>query len=90
MKLKRSGIITKIVIAALLVYAIVTLISVYAKTRAAEAENAALSGQIASTAESNEKMAYRIEHSTDDDVISDIARSEYGLGVEGEHTYYGN
>ena len=53
MKFKKAGIITKIVIAALLVYAVVSLVTVRSKTAALNAQTQQLQQQVTDMTQSN-------------------------------------
>lgn len=88
MKLKKAGIITKIVVIALLVYGLVTLVVLAGKIDDVKAEQALLSQEAQELEVQNAEMDYAIEHSTDDDVISDIARDELGLVDPDDKVFY--
>ena len=88
MKFKKAGIITKIVIAALLVYAVVSLVTVRSKTAALNAQTQQLQQQATDTTQSNAEPAYNIEHSEDADTIEEIARDKLGLVKPGEKIFY--
>lgn len=88
MKFKKAGIITKIVIAALLVYAVVSLVTVRSKTAALNAQTQQLQQQITDMTQSNAELEYKIEHSEDADTIEEIARDKLGLVKPGEKIFY--
>lgn len=88
MKLKRAGIITKIVIFALIVYASVTLINLRAQIDAARSDQEALKAQVAEKESSNAELKYEIEHSDDNDTIADVARDNLNLVAPGEKVFY--
>ena len=88
MKFKKAGIITKIVIAALLVYAVVSLVTVRSKTAALNAQTQQLQQQVTDMTQSNAELAYKIEHSEDADTIEEIARDKLGLVKPGEKIFY--
>jgi cell division protein FtsL len=88
MKLKRAGIITKIVIFALIVYATVTLINLRAQIDAAMAERATKQQQVADKETSNAELKYEIEHKDDPDTIAGVARDDLGLVAPGEKVFY--
>lgn len=88
MKLKRAGIITKIIIVALIVYAVVSLVTVKSKTTEAEAKSAELQQQVTKLAEANAELQYGIDHAGDDETIEDIARQKLGLVKPGEIIFY--
>ncbi len=79
MKLKRAGIITKLVIFALIVYASVTLINLRAQINAARTQQLALKEQVTEKETSNAELQYKIEHSEDKEVMADVARDDLNL-----------
>lgn len=88
MKFKKAGIITKLVIAALLVYAVVSLVTVRSKTAALTAQSQQLEQQVADMTQSNAELEYKIEHSEDADTVEEIARDKLGLVKPGEKIFY--
>lgn len=88
MKFEKAGIITKIVIAALLVYAVVSLVTVRSKTAALNAQTQQLQQQVTDMTQSNAELEYKIEHSEDADTIEEIARDKLGLVKPGEKIFY--
>ena len=88
MKLKRAGIITKIVIFALVVYASVTLINMRAQINAALERQAELRQQVTEKQATNDQLQYEIDHRGDSDTIADVARDDLNLVVPGEKVFY--
>ena len=88
MKFKKAGIITKIVIEALLVYAVVSLVTVRSKTAALNAQTQQLQQQVTDMTQSNAELEYKIEYSEDADTIEEIARDKLGLVKPGEKIFY--
>ena len=88
MKFKKTSAITKLVIAALIIYAIVSIVSVKSKTADALKETATLQKQVTQLAEANAELQYGIDHSDDDKTIEDIAREKLGLVKPGEIIFY--
>lgn len=88
MKLKKAGIITKLVVIALLVYGLITLVVLVGKISDVNAEQDLLRQEAQELEIRNAELDYAIEHSTDDDVISDIARDELGLVEPDEQVFY--
>ena len=88
MKFKKAGIITKIVIAALLVSAVGRLVTVRSKTAALNAQTQQLQQQVTDMTQSNAELEYKIEHSEDADTIEEIARDKLGLVKPGEKIFY--
>ena len=88
MKVKRASIFTKLVVAALMVYAVVTLIGLQERIDAGEVQNAMLAQQIEETEISNAALEYSIQNSESSDTLEDIARSKLGLVYPGEKVFY--
>jgi len=88
LKLKRAGILTKLIIVALALYAVVTLISVRDRAQEAEATRAELATEQAALTQKNAELEYQIEHSEDDETIEEIARDKLGLVLPGEKIFY--
>ncbi len=86
MRLRRTGILTKIVLAVLLVYALVTKIGQSDLEKQKRSELEELKSYESQLAASVDGMQYDIDHSTDEDVIRDIAR-EHGFTNPGEEIY---
>ncbi len=90
MKRKLTGILTKIVILALIVYAGVSLVKLVGQIDQALAAKAELEDQVDKQQVQIDELLYDIEHSGDDDVISDYAREKLGLAYEDELVFYGD
>ncbi len=88
MKLRKTGIFTKIVIIALAAYAIVSLLSLKSRLAQAEAYQAKLEEEVSRAELENAGLSYEIEHSADDSTIEDIARDKLGLVKPGEKIFY--
>lgn len=88
MRSRRAGIITKLIISALAVYAVVSLIRIQGRIEDAEQSRDALAGQVHTIQNENASLAYKVEHSTDRETIEDIARSKLGLVLPGEIVFY--
>ncbi len=86
MRVKRSSILTKIVIVVLLVYAVVSLIRINDRKAQAQEDLADLKRQEAGIAADNDDMQYALEHRDDPEVLEDIAR-EHGYTYDGEEIY---
>jgi cell division protein FtsB len=87
MKLKRAGIITKIVIFALIVYASVTLINLRAQIDAARTQQLTLKEQVTQKEALTAELQYKIDHSDDKDIIADVARNDLGYVEPGEKVF---
>ncbi len=88
MKFKRAGIITKLVIAALVIYAIASLAVVRSKTAALNAQGEQLQQQVSELTQQNAALEYQIEHSDDADTAEEIVRDKLGLVKPGEKIFY--
>ena len=88
MKFKRASIFTKIVILALIVYAVISLIGTRERITVAEADRDAYQAEVDALLRENAELEYDIEHASDDEVIADIARSKLGLVFPGEKILY--
>jgi len=88
MKFKRAGIVTKIVILAIIVYAGISLISLKVQVSDAQESHDELQGQVDGVLQTNTELQYAIDHSTDPDTIEDIARNKLGLVKPGEKIFY--
>ena len=88
MKLKRASIFTKIVLLAVIVYAVVMLVDTRARVAEAEADRAALQAQVDAMRQENAELKYDIDHAGDPEVLAEIARSKLGLVKPGEKIYY--
>lgn len=88
MRLRRSGIISKIIIFALIIYAGINLISLRGRIDAAKEDLDTVRRLVAEKELSNAELEYEIEHYNEPEVISDIARSDLGLVLPGEIVFY--
>jgi len=88
MKFKRAGLITKIVILAIIVYAGITLVSLKMQVSDARETRDALQSQVDGVLQTNTELQYAIDHSTDPNTIEDIASNKLGLVKPGEKIFY--
>lgn len=88
MKFKKASIFTKLVIAALMVYAVISLFMVHRQTRQLQDRAATLQQQVSEMTQSNAELQYKIDHSEDDDMIESVAREKLGLVKPGEKIFY--
>ena len=88
MKFKKASIFTKLVIAALMVYAVISLFMVHRQTRQLQDRAATLQQQVSEMTQSNAELQYQIDHSRDDDMIESVAREKLGLVKPGEKIFY--
>ena len=87
MKFKKASIFTKLVIAALMVYAVISLFMVHRQTRQLQDRAATLQQQVSEMTQSNAELQYQI-HSDDDDMRESVAREKLGLVKPGEKIFY--
>ena len=88
MKFKKASIFTKLVIAVLMVYAVISLFMVHRQTRQLQDRAATLQQQVSEMTQSNGELQYQIDHSEDDDMIESVAREKLGLVKPGEKIFY--
>ena len=86
--MKRSKLITKIIVFALIVYAGISLINLRGRIDSQQQELRDARRRVAEMEVSNAELEYEIEHHNDPDVIADIARSSLGLVLPGEIVFY--
>ena len=88
MKMKRAGVITKLIVGSLIVYAAISLVSV--RVKLTQAENAVddLRAQVDEAMQTNTELQYAIEHNQDPETIEDVARSKLGLVMPDEKIFY--
>ena len=87
MKLKRSGLLMKIVILALIVYAAIMLVGAKNRIAAAQADQAALQAKVDAALQENAELAYGVAHAGDQETIESIARTKLGLVMPGEKIF---
>ncbi|WP_297719793.1 cell division protein FtsL [Intestinimonas sp.] len=83
-KTKKAGLLTKLVILALLIYLATSLLDLQSRIRQTQAERDTLSRQVAEQAQVNADLAEDVANPDDPDRIADIARDKLGLVVPGE------
>ena len=88
MKLKKAGIITKLLLAVVIVYAVYSIVTVRADISAAREELTALTEEVEDAQRENARLEYEIEHSDDPETIEQIAREKLGLVRPGEKIFY--
>jgi len=88
MRIKKSGWPTRIVIAAMMAYALCNIIAVQLQVRRAEAYRAELTAAVAALTKENEQLRRQIEQSDDPAVIEQVARARLGLVKPGEIIFY--
>lgn len=88
MKLRKSSLLTKIIILALIAYATITLISLNSQTTEVKAESAALREQITSVTEQNMQLQDQIANINTIAGVEEAARTKLGLMGDGEIVFY--
>ena len=83
-KTKKAGLLTKLVILALLIYLATSLLDLQSRIRQTQAERDTLSRQVAEQAQVNADLAEDVANPDDPDRIADMARDKLGLVVPGE------
>ena len=77
-----------LIIAVLVVYATVSLVSLRSQVQDAQLHRAELDSRVSEMAQENASLKYEIEHSGDADIIESIARNKLGLVKPGEKIFY--
>lgn len=88
MRVKRAGLVTKIIILVLLIAVAVSLLELNSRMDQAQASRDDLARQVAAQTQTNADLADAIEHSDDLDRIKDVARDKLGLVEPGEIIFY--
>lgn len=87
-KKRRSGVITKIIIAVLIVYMAVSLVTLCGRISRAKSAKEDISRQIADVTAENAEMDYAIKNKDEADVKESIARDKLGMVDPDEQIYY--
>lgn len=88
MKLKRAGMLTKLLLLILLVATVTTFLNLRVQVRDLTGQRAALERQNARQRQENEALAVAIEHKDDPERIADVARERLGYVAPGEIIFY--
>ena len=88
MKIKRAGIITKVILLAIVLYAAVRLAMIHSATQDLQKQIEQLEQQSQTLTEENAALEYQIAHSDDDETKEEIARDKLGLVKPGEKIFY--
>ena len=88
MRLKKSGIVTKLIILALAAYALIALVQMKSRVEDAEAERDALRAEAQALAVTNASLNYEISHAKDKETVEKVAREKLGLVLPGEIVFY--
>ncbi len=84
MKWKRAGMLTKLLLAILLVVSVTTFLNLRAQARDLAEQKAALERQNARAAQANEALTAAIAEKDDPERIADVARERLGYVAPGE------
>ena len=88
MKFRRSSLLSKLIILALIAYATVTLISLQTQITDTLAASQQLESEIISLTEQNMQLTDQIAQVNTIEGVTDIARTKLGLVTEGELVFY--
>ena len=83
MRLKRAGILTKVVVLVLLIYITTSLLDMRGKIQDTQSQRDALESQVTAQQLENQALQAAIENSDDPEVLESVARSK-GYIKEGE------
>lgn len=87
MRLRKSSLITKLILLAVMAYAIVTIVTLQPKINALKDEKAALSDDIATLEQANLELEDSIAALGTDEAVIAIARERLHLVADGEMVY---
>lgn len=87
MRLCKSSLITKLVILAVMAYAIVTIVTLQPKIDALQEEKAALENEVAAIRQDNFELEEDIDMLGTDDSTKEIARERLNMVSDGEIIY---
>lgn len=88
LKTKKAGLLTKIVVLALLIYLSITLLDLRSQIRTAEAERDARQQEVNAQIQANAALSGMLERSGDPEALEDLARDKLGLVKPGEKVFY--
>ncbi|WP_294473583.1 septum formation initiator family protein [uncultured Intestinimonas sp.] len=84
---KKAGLLTKLVVLALLIYLAVSLLNLQGRIRETQAQRDSLSRQVAEQTQVNADLAEDVANPDDPERIADIARDKLGLVAPGEKVF---
>lgn len=88
MRTKKAGLLTKLVVLALLIATATALLNLRGQILSAQADLAELQDQVDQQTQTNADLADAVEHSDDPARQADIARAKLGLVAPGERVFY--
>lgn len=87
-KFKKAGVLTKLLILVMIVYAGYNIVAVQANIAEARQNLTSLTQQVEDARQANAQLDYAIEHKDDPETIEQIARAKLGLVKPGEKIFY--
>lgn len=84
MRLRKSSLITKLIILAVMIYAVVTVVTLQPQINALKAERASLEAKVAAAEQTNLELQENIDALGSDEAVIDIARERLNLVADGE------
>lgn len=84
---KKAGILTKLVVLALLVYLATTLLNLRSQIQSVQTERDTLTQQVADQNQRNAELGAAVKDSDDPERIADAAREKLGLVEPGEKVF---
>ena len=88
MRLRRSSLVTKILILALVAYAAVTLVTLQGQLQEKNAQADILSGQVTALEQENQRLEQAIAELDTDEGVEAVARQKLGLVKKNETVFY--
>ena len=88
MKLKKSSMLIRIVILALILYASISLVTTRGKIAQARVDQEILQEKVDAALQKNAELQYDIAHAGDDETSEEIARAKLGLVLPGEKIFF--
>ena len=83
-----TGILVKLVLVALMVYAGITLYNLQGQIQSAKAQQAQLTAQVQSLQDQNSTLRSDIAAAGDQEKLEEVARDELGMVKSGEKVFY--
>lgn len=88
MKFKKAGLLTKLLILVMVVYAAYNIATVQANIADARQNLSSLTQEVEDAQQVNARLNYEIEHKDDPETIEQIARAKLGLVKPGEKIFF--
>lgn len=87
-KFKKAGLLTKLLILAMIAYAAYNIATVRSNIAQAQQDLTSLTQEVEDARQVNAQLTYEIEHKDDPETIEQIAREKLGLVKPGEKIFY--